>query len=180
MAGGAGVLVLEEYEQAKQRGATILAEVTGYGMSSDGGDMVFPSAEGCARAITMAVKQAAASGVTQIDYVNAHATGTPMGDISELNALRQVFGNGAVPPVSSTKGLSGHGIGAAGAFEAVFALQMLQDQFIAGCGTTTELDAQCAGIDVVLQSRPAQLQHILSNSFGFGGTNAALVFSQVQ
>lgn len=174
MAGGGAVLVLEEYEQAKRRGAPILAEITGYGMSSDGGDMVFPSAVGCARAISMALKQSG----HKIDYVNAHATGTPQGDISEINALKIAFGADHVPPVSSTKGLSGHSIGAAGAFEAVFSLAMLREQFIAGCATTTVLDEECAGVEVVLQSRPAKVQHVLSNSFGFGGTNAALIFSQ--
>ncbi|RCS57492.1 beta-ketoacyl-[acyl-carrier-protein] synthase family protein [Parvibium lacunae] len=174
MAGGAGILILESLEQAQRRSATILAEIVGYGVSSDGADMVFPCPQGSARAMTMAVKQAGIS----IDYVNAHATGTPHGDVSEINGLRAVFG-ADIPPVSSTKGLSGHAIGAAGALEAIFSILMLKHGFIAGCATTTELDPACAIAPIVLEAREQKTRAVLSNSFGFGGTNASLVFTNL-
>ncbi len=171
IAGGGGVLVMEDRDHARRRGARIYGELIGYGSSCDGLDMVTPSPEGAARAMRLAL----AEGGRPIDYVNAHATSTPIGDVSELQAIRDVFG-GEVPLISSTKGLSGHPIAAAGVHEAIYSLLMLGNGFIAGCAHVSELDPACAGMPVLTQSIERRVDVAMSNSFGFGGTNACLVF----
>jgi 3-oxoacyl-[acyl-carrier-protein] synthase-1 len=175
IAGGAGILVLEEWERARQRGARIYAELTGHGASTDGVDMVNPQSEGAARAMRMALIEAG----HEVDYINAHATSTPVGDISELLAIHDVFGS-SVPPISSTKGLSGHPIAAAAAHEAIFGLLMMQDDFIAGCANIEKLDPACASFPIICQSMEHRIDSFLSNSFGFGGTNVSLVFRRAQ
>lgn len=177
IAGGAGILVLEALEHAQARGATIYGEIKGYGSSSDGLDMVSPSAEGAARAMRLALDSAGLA-AHQIDYINAHATSTPTGDLTELLAIAQVFGK-HLPLISSTKGLSGHPIGAAAAHEAIYCLLMLRDNFVAGCANLQELDPTLTDIPLVRKTLEKPLQHILSNSFGFGGTNVSLAFSRV-
>lgn len=173
IAGGAGVLVLEELEHARRRGARIYGELAGYGACCDGLDMVTPSPSGAARAMRLALDEVGCS----VGYINAHATSTPLGDASELDAIRQVFGANA-PPISSTKGLSGHAIAAAGAHEAVFSLLMLGQGFIAGCANITKLDAACAGLPILTGCTERRVDAVMSNSFGFGGTNASLVFTR--
>ena len=174
IAGGGGMLVLEGYEHAKARGAHIHAELIGYGVTSDGADMVAPSGEGAVRCMRMAM-----AGIDRpIDYLNTHGTSTPLGDITELNAVREVFGD-AIPPLSSTKALSGHSLGAASVHEAIYSLLMLRDGFIAGSANIETLDPRCEGFPIVRESRDAKLDTVMSNSFGFGGTNAALVFARV-
>ena len=174
IAGGGGMLVLEDYEHAKARGAKIYAELLGYGVTSDGADMVAPSGEGAVRCMQMAM-----AGVDRpIDYLNTHGTSTPLGDVTELEALRKVFGD-AVPPLSSTKALSGHSLGAASVHEAIYCLLMMRDGFVAGSANISNLDERAAGYPIVHESREAQLDTVMSNSFGFGGTNAALVFGRV-
>ena len=174
IAGGGGMLVLEDYEHAKARGAHIHAELIGYGVTSDGADMVAPSGEGAVRCMRMAM-----AGIDRpIDYLNTHGTSTPLGDITELNAVREVFGD-AVPPLSSTKALSGHSLGAASVHEAIYSLLMLRDGFIAASANIETLDPRCEGFPIVRESRNATLNTVMSNSFGFGGTNAALVFARV-
>ena len=174
IAGGGGMLVLEDYEYAKARGAHIHAELIGYGVTSDGADMVAPSGEGAVRCMRMAM-----AGIDRpIDYLNTHGTSTPLGDITELNAVREVFGD-AIPPLSSTKALSGHSLGAASVHEAIYSLLMLRDGFIAGSANIETLDPRCEGFPIVRESRDATLDTVMSNSFGFGGTNAALVFARV-
>ncbi|GAB2511784.1 beta-ketoacyl-ACP synthase I [Pseudoxanthomonas sangjuensis] len=174
IAGGGGMLVLEDYEHAIARGARIHAELVGYGVTSDGADMVAPSGEGAVRCMRMALE-----GVTApVDYLNTHGTSTPAGDIVELDAIRAVFGE-ALPPVSSTKALSGHSLGAASVHEAIYSLLMLRDGFIAGSANIDALDPGAEGYPVVRASRDATLDTVMSNSFGFGGTNAALVFARV-
>ena len=174
IAGGAGVVVLEELEHAKARGARIHAELVGYGATSDGYDMVAPSGEGAVRCM----HQALATVEGSIDYVNAHGTSTPVGDVSEIKALREVFGD-AIPPVNSTKSLTGHSLGAAGAHEAIYAILQMQGGFIAESANIDELDPEVADAPIV-RSRVdnAKLERVLSNSFGFGGTNACLVFQR--
>jgi 3-oxoacyl-[acyl-carrier-protein] synthase-1 len=174
IAGGGGMLVLEEYEHAKRRGAAIHAELVGYGVTSDGADMVAPGGDGAVRSMRMALATVAAP----VDYLNTHGTATPIGDIAELNAVREVFGD-AVPPLSSTKSLTGHSLGAAGVHEAVYSLLMLKEGFIAGSANIDALDPRAAAFPVVRESRPARLATVMSNSFGFGGTNASLVFSRI-
>jgi 3-oxoacyl-[acyl-carrier-protein] synthase-1 len=174
IAGGGGMLVLEEYEHAKRRGANIHAELVGYGVTSDGADMVAPGGDGAARSMRMAL----ATVETPVDYLNTHGTATPLGDIAELDAVRAVFGD-AVPPLSSTKSLTGHSLGAAGVHEAVYSLLMLKEGFIAGSANIDALDPRAAAFPVVRESRPARLATVMSNSFGFGGTNASLVFSRI-
>lgn len=174
IAGGGGMLVLEEYEHAKRRGANIHAELVGYGVTSDGADMVAPGGDGAVRSMRMALATVAAP----VDYLNTHGTATPIGDIAELNAVREVFGD-AVPPLSSTKSLTGHSLGAAGVHEAVYSLLMLKEGFIAGSANIDALDPRAAAFPVVRESRPARLATVMSNSFGFGGTNASLVFSRI-
>ncbi len=174
IAGGGGMLVLEEYEHAKARGAHIHAELIGYGVTSDGADMVAPTGEGAVRCMRMAM-----AGISQpIDYINTHGTATPLGDIVELNALREAFGD-QVPALSSTKALSGHSLGAASVHEAIYSLIMLKDGFMAGSAHIDTLDPRAEGFPIVRESRDAKLDTVMSNSFGFGGTNASLVFARV-
>ena len=174
IAGGGGMLVLEDYEHAKARGAHIHAELIGYGVTSDGADMVAPSGEGAVRCMRMAM-----AGIDRpIDYLNTHGTSTPLGDITELNAVREVFGD-AIPPLSSTKALSGHSLGAASVHEAIYSLLMLRDGFIAGSANIETLDPRCEGFPIVRETRDSKLDTVMSNSFGFGGTNAAVVFARV-
>lgn len=174
IAGGGGMLVLEEYEHARARGARIHAELVGYGVTSDGADMVSPGGDGAARAMRMAL-----AGVEgPVDYLNTHGTATPVGDIAELNAVREVFG-GDVPPLSSTKSLTGHPLGAASVHEAIYSLLMLGQGFIAGSINIDALDPRAEGFPIVRASREAHLDTVMSNSFGFGGTNASLVFRRV-
>ncbi|MEO7251745.1 MAG: beta-ketoacyl-ACP synthase I [Arenimonas sp.] len=170
IAGGGGMVVVEELEHAQRRGARILAEIVGYGATSDGADMVAPSGEGAARCM----RQALATIEGSIDYLNTHGTSTPVGDLAELGAMREVFG-GNIPPFSSTKSLSGHSLGAAGVHEAIYCLLMMEQGFIAGSANIEQLDPAAEGFPVVRQSRDAQLSTVMSNSFGFGGTNASLV-----
>ncbi len=174
IAGGAGMLVLEDYEHAVARGARIHAELIGYGVTSDGADMVAPSGEGAVRCMKMALE-----GIDRpVDYLNTHGTSTPLGDITELNAVREVFGD-KVPPLSSTKALSGHSLGAASVHEAIYSLLMMRDGFVAGSANIATLDPRAEGFPILRESREAQLDTVMSNSFGFGGTNAALVFGRV-
>jgi 3-oxoacyl-[acyl-carrier-protein] synthase-1 len=177
IAGGAGVLVLEEYERAKARGAKIYAELAGYGATSDGYDMVAPSGEGAMRCM----RQALANVKAPIDYINPHATSTPVGDAKEIEAIREVFGSGEkCPPLSATKSLSGHSLGAAGVQEAIYSLIMMENQFICESANIQELDPDFADMNIVrkrIDNRP--LGTVLSNSFGFGGTNASLVFKHI-
>jgi 3-oxoacyl-[acyl-carrier-protein] synthase-1 len=177
IAGGAGVLVLEEYEHAKARGAKIYAELVGYGVSSDGYDMVAPSGEGAERCMRMAISTVKAP----IDYINPHATSTPVGDLKEIEALRRVFGSGdKCPPISATKSLTGHSLGAAGVQEAIYSLLMMQNGFIAESANIQEIDPAFEDMNIIRKRRDnVQLGAVLSNSFGFGGTNASLVFKHV-
>ena len=174
IAGGGGMLVLEDYEHAKARGARIHAELVGYGVTSDGADMVAPSGEGAVRCMRMAMQDVSAP----IDYLNTHGTATPLGDIVELQAVREVFGE-AVPPLSSTKALTGHSLGAASVHEAIYSLLMMRDGFIAGSANIDELDPRAEGFPILRETREAKLNTVMSNSFGFGGTNASLVFARV-
>jgi 3-oxoacyl-[acyl-carrier-protein] synthase I len=174
IAGGGGVLVLEELEHAKARGAKIYAELVGYGATSDGHDMVAPSGEGAARCM----QQALATVKGSIDYINAHGTSTVVGDAMEVKAMREVFG-GRMPPVNSTKSLTGHSLGAAGAQEAIYSLLQLENNFIAESANIQELDPEIADANIVrARIDNASLERVLSNSFGFGGTNATLVFER--
>ncbi len=174
IAGGGGMLVLEELEHAKARGARIYAEVVGYGATSDGHDMVAPSGEGAARCMQQAMQTVEGS----IDYINAHGTSTPVGDIAELKAVAEVFGE-QVPPISSTKSLSGHSLGAAGVQESIYTLLMQKNNFITASANIDTLDEAANGMSVVQQRvDEADLQRVMSNSFGFGGTNATLVFEK--
>ncbi|WP_295970277.1 beta-ketoacyl-ACP synthase I [uncultured Xanthomonas sp.] len=173
IAGGGGMLVLEDYDHAVARGARIHAELVGYGVTSDGADMVAPSGEGAVRCMRMALQGVDAP----IDYLNTHGTSTPLGDVTELDAVRAVFGD-AVPPLSSTKALSGHSLGAASVHEAIYCLLMLRDGFIAGSANIDTLDPRAEGFPIVRENRDADLRTVMSNSFGFGGTNAALVFAK--
>ena len=177
IAGGAGVLVLEEYEHAKARGAKIYAELAGYGVSSDGYDMVAPSGEGAERCMRMAISTLKAP----MDYINPHATSTPVGDLKEIEALRRVFGAGdKCPPISATKSLTGHSLGAAGVQEAIYSLLMMQNGFIAESANIQEIDPAFEDMNIIRKRRDnVQLGAVLSNSFGFGGTNASLVFKHV-
>jgi len=168
--GGGGALVLESLEHAQARGATILGELIGFGASSDGVDMVAPSGDGAVACMRMAL----AGTQGEVDYINTHGTSTPVGDISELKAMREVFA-GKVPPFSSTKSLTGHALGATSVHEAIFCLLMLQQGFIAGSINVDHLDGEADGLPLVRASRAAELTTVLSNSFGFGGTNASLL-----
>lgn len=175
ISGGGGVLVIEELEHAKARGAKIYAELVGYGATSDGYDMVQPSGEGAVRCM----QQAMATVEAKIDYINAHGTSTPVGDTRELEALRKVFGADSVPAVSSTKSLTGHALGAAGVNEAIYSLLMMQENFLSASANITELDPEAAGIPIVREFRDnVTLNTVMSNSFGFGGTNATLIFQR--
>ncbi len=175
IAGGGGMLVLEEYEHALKRGAKIYAEVVGYGATSDGYDMVAPSGEGAARCMKIAM----ATVDTPIDYINAHGTSTPVGDVAELKAVREVFGDKA-PKISSTKSISGHSLGAAGVQEAIYCLLMLEGDFVAGSANIETLDPLAEGLPIVRETiSNAGLKTVMSNSFGFGGTNATLVMRKL-
>ena len=174
IAGGGAVLVIEELEHAKARGAKIYAELTGYGATSDGYDMVAPSGEGGARAMQMAMHGLEGS----VDYINTHGTSTPAGDVSELRAIKNVFGD-AVPTLNSTKSLSGHSLGAAGAQEAIYSLLMMGNDFIAASANVDTLDPEAEGLPVAVERVDnIKLNRVMSNSFGFGGTNACLVFDR--
>ena len=170
IAGGGGALVLESLEHAQARGATILGELVGFGASSDGVDMVAPSGDGAIACMRMAIEGLDGG----IDYINTHGTSTPVGDVSELRAMRAVFGE-AMPPFSSTKSLTGHSLGATSVHEAIFCLLMLQRGFIAGSANVDTVDPEAQGLPLARESRDADLRTVLSNSFGFGGTNASLV-----
>lgn len=174
VANGAGVVVLEELERARKRGAKIYGEVIGYGATADGHEMVIPSGEGAVRCIRLALATTDAG----IDYINAHGTSTPIGDLVELQAIREIFGKGN-PPVSSTKSLSGHSLGAAGVHEAIYSLLMLTGNFIVGSVNIEEMDAEAVGMNIVEENRDAELAVVMSNSYGFGGTNACLVFKKI-
>ena len=175
ISGGAGVVVLEEYERAKARGANILAEIVGYGANSDGYDMVAPSGEGAARCMKMAMAQA---GDRKIDYLNPHGTSTPVGDAKEMDAVRSVFGEGG-PFISSTKSLTGHSLGAAGAQEAIYSLLMLNNDFLAESAHIETLDPAFEGMPILRSRRDGAVETVMSNSFGFGGTNGCLILSKV-
>ncbi|BBO27257.1 beta-ketoacyl-[acyl-carrier-protein] synthase I [Alteromonas sp. I4] len=171
--GGGGMVVVEELEHALARGAKIYGEIVGYGATSDGYDMVAPSGEGAIRCMQMAMQGLEGP----IDYLNTHGTSTPVGDVKELAAIREVFGDKGVP-LASTKSLTGHALGAAGVNEAIYSLLMMQNNFIAPSINIDNLDEAAQGLDVVTSTREAQLNTIMSNSFGFGGTNATLVFKR--
>jgi len=175
IAGGGGCLVIEEYEHAKARGAKIYAEVVGYGATSDGYDMVAPSGEGAMRCM----KQALATTEGSIDYINSHGTSTPVGDLAELKAIKATFGD-KIPPISSTKSLTGHSLGATGVQEAIYSLLMLENDFICASANITTLDPEAEGMPIVLKRQDnVKLNRVMSNSFGFGGTNATLVFQRI-
>jgi 3-oxoacyl-[acyl-carrier-protein] synthase-1 len=170
---GAGCLVIEELQHALDRGANILAEITGYGATSDGADMVAPSGEGAERCMRMAMETTAGP----IDYINTHGTSTPVGDIAELGAIRNTFPENC-PQISSTKSLSGHGLGAAGAHEAIYCLLMMEAGFVTASCNIDNLDEQAADLPILLSTEHRRLERVMSNSFGFGGTNATLVMER--
>ena len=173
--GGGGMVVVEELEHALARGAKIYGEVVGYGATSDGFDMVAPSGEGAIRCMKMAMQNVSAP----IDYLNTHGTSTPVGDVKELAAIQEVFGQSGVP-ISATKSLTGHALGAAGVNEAIYSLLMMENNFIAPSINIDTLDDAADGLDIVTQAREATLNTVMSNSFGFGGTNATLVMQRYQ
>ena len=177
IAGGAGVVVLEELEHARARGAKIYAEIAGYGLSSDGYDMVAPSGEGAVRCMRMALENVK----TPVDYINPHATSTGIGDLKEIEAIREVFGAGEnCPPIAATKSLTGHSLGATGAQEAIYSMLMMQNGFICESANIEDLDPAFADMNIVRKRRDGvQLRAVLSNSFGFGGTNASIVLKHV-
>ena len=174
IAGGGGMIVIEALEHAQARGARIYAELIGYGVTADGADMVQPSGEGAVRCM----RQALATVNRPIDYLNTHGTSTPVGDAIELQAVREVFGAN-VPPISSTKSLTGHSLGAAGVQEAIYCLLMMRDGFLAASANVDKLDPACADFPILREARRTQVNTVMSNSFGFGGTNATLVFGRV-
>jgi 3-oxoacyl-[acyl-carrier-protein] synthase-1 len=174
ISGGGGALVLESLEHAEARGATIIAELVGYGATSDGYDMVAPSGEGAKRCMEIATEGLNGS----IDYINAHGTSTPVGDAKELGAIKEVFGTNSTPLIGSTKSLSGHALGAAGVNESIYSLLMLQNDFVAESVNIENLDDEALGLPIVRETKSVKLNRILSNSFGFGGTNACLVFER--
>ncbi len=176
IAGGAGMVVLEELEHAKARGATIWAEVTGYAANSDGYDMVAPSGEGAERCMRLALESA---GGRRIDYLNPHGTSTPVGDAKEMAAVRRVFGD-QVPMISSTKSLTGHSLGAAGAQEAIYCLLMMRHGFAAESANIETLDPEFEGLPILRERRDGPLEHVMSNGFGFGGTNGSVVLSRYE
>jgi 3-oxoacyl-[acyl-carrier-protein] synthase-1 len=173
ISGGGGALVLESLEHAEARGATILAELTGYGATSDGYDMVAPSGEGAQRCMQLAISTVNGP----IDYINAHGTSTPVGDTKELGAIKAVFGD-EIPNIGSTKSLSGHALGAAGVNESIYSLLMLQNNFMAESVNIDNLDEAAEGMLIVQATTIQSLNRVMSNSFGFGGTNACLVFEK--
>ena len=174
ISGGGGMVVVEELEHALARGAHIYAELVGYGATSDGYDMVAPSGEGAKRCMELAISTVSGS----IDYINAHGTSTPVGDMKELQAIKQVF-NSKIPLIGSTKSLSGHALGAAGVNESIYSLLMLENDFVAESVNIETLDKEAEGMPIVRKTTQLKLNRILSNSFGFGGTNATLVFEKV-
>ena len=173
ISGGGGALVLESLDHAQARGAKIIAELVGYGATSDGHDMVAPSGEGAKRCMEIAT--ASVNGA--IDYINAHGTSTPVGDVKELGAIKEVFGDN-IPLIGSTKSLSGHALGAAGVNESIYSLLMLQNDFVAESVNIENLDIEATGMPIVMETKDVKLSRVLSNSFGFGGTNACLVFEK--
>ena len=175
IAGGAGIVVLEEYERAVARGAKIYAEVTGYGANSDGYDMVAPSGEGAERCMKIALEMA---GNPKLDYLNPHGTSTPVGDSKEMGAVRNVFGD-SLPMISSTKSLTGHSLGAAGVQEAIYCLLMMDNDFAAESAHIENLDPEFEGMPILRARHDGPLKHVMSNSFGFGGTNGTLILSKV-
>lgn len=175
ISGGAGILVLEEYEHAKKRGANIIAEIVGYGLSSDGYDMVAPSGEGAQRCMQQAIDMAN----RPVNYINTHGTSTPVGDTAELRAIKHVF-KGQQTAVSSTKALSGHSLGAAGVHEAIYSLLMLKHNFLTGSAHINTLDAEAEGVNIIQENQNTNINTVMSNSFGFGGTNASLIFSSLE
>jgi len=177
IAAGGAMLVVESLEHAQARGATILAEIVGYGASSDGAQMVAPSGEGAVRCMQQALNDA---GLESVDYINTHGTSTPLGDITELQAIAKVFDDdiSKVPPISSTKSMTGHSLGAVGAQELIYCLLMLQEGFIAPSINVDTLDEDATGFDIVTQKRETELKTLMSNSFGFGGTNATLIIKE--
>ena len=175
IAGGGGVLVLEEYEHAKSRGANIYAELTGYGATSDGYDMVAPSGEGAVRCMNLALS----TSKNKIDYINTHGTSTPVGDITELRAVGETFKDN-IPKISSTKSLSGHPLGAASVHEAIYSLIMMKNNFITGSANINEMDEEAKKFPIITKTvKSINLNAVMSNSFGFGGTNATLIFEKV-
>lgn len=174
ISGGGGALVLESLEHAEARGATIIAELVGYGATSDGYDMVAPSGEGAKRCMEIALSTVNGP----IDYINAHGTSTPVGDVKELEAIKKVFDATSIPLIGSTKSLSGHALGAAGVNESIYSLLMLQNDFVAESVNIETLDDEAEGMPIVRETKNVKLDRILSNSFGFGGTNACLVFER--
>ena len=174
IAGGGGTLILEEKQHALNRGANIYAQLTGYAATSDGEDMVSPSGEGGERCMKIAWEMA---GNRKIDYINAHGTSTPAGDITELEAIKSVFGN-EIPMISSTKSLSGHSLGAAGVQESIYSLIMMNEGFVIGSANIENLDEGAEGFPIVRETLSTSLNRVLSNSFGFGGTNATLIFER--
>ncbi|MAZ65859.1 MAG: beta-ketoacyl-[acyl-carrier-protein] synthase I, partial [Kangiellaceae bacterium] len=173
ISGGAGIVVVEELEHALARGATIYGEIVGYGATSDGYDMVAPSGEGAMRCM----KQAMATVDLPLDYINAHGTSTPVGDVKELEAVKTVFA-GQNPAITSTKSLSGHSLGAAGVHEAIYSLLMMENGFITGSANIETLDDAAQGMNIPQENTAADLNCVMSNSFGFGGTNATLVMQK--
>lgn len=174
ISGGGGMMVIEELEHALARGAKIYGEIVGYGANSDGYDMVAPSGEGAARCMRMALQN-----VDSVDYINTHGTSTPVGDVKELGAIQEVFG-GNSPAISATKAMTGHALGAAGVHEAIYTTLMLEHGFVAPSINIDDLDEAAAGLDVVTEKRDQELKTVMSNSFGFGGTNATLVFKKYE
>ena len=169
-------MVLEEYERAKARGANIIAEVTGYGATSDGYDMVAPSGEGAVRSMKLAMETVK----HPIDYLNPHATATPVGDIKEMEAVKEVFGDNA-PMISGTKSMTGHSLGAAGVHEAIYTLLMMQNSFVAPSINVFDMDPDIAALNlpIITETRDAEIKTAMSNSFGFGGTNGTVVFEKI-
>ncbi|MDP3743218.1 MAG: beta-ketoacyl-ACP synthase I [Methylotenera sp.] len=179
ISGGGGIVVLEEYEHAKARGAKIYAEVVGYGATSDGYDMVAPSGEGAVRCMRLALQGHDGKQIDKIDYINTHGTSTPVGDTKELEAIREVFGENNPVAIASTKSLSGHALGAAGVNEAIYTLLMMEHSFIAASANIETLDPAATGLNIVRKAiENVKIETALSNSFGFGGTNATLTFSR--
>lgn len=174
IAGGGGMLVLEDLEHAQARGAKIYAELLGFGATSDGFDMVAPSGEGAVRCMQQALEDFSGS----IDYINTHGTSTPVGDSKELEAIQEVFAGNALPAIASTKSLTGHALGAAGVNEAIYSLLMMQNNFIAASANIHNLDPAAEGLPVLTERKDGSFDTVMSNSFGFGGTNASLVFSK--
>tara|TARA_B100000965_G_scaffold371206_1_gene359934 strand:- start:1023 stop:1706 length:684 start_codon:yes stop_codon:yes gene_type:complete len=175
IAGGGGTLVIEELDHARARNAKIYAEITGYGATSDGYDMVQPSGEGAARCMSQALKSVS----NKIDYINSHGTSTPIGDIKELEAINNVF-NGDIPKISSTKSLTGHSLGATGVHEAIYCILMMNNNFLSGSANISTLDEKAKNCNILQETiQKNDIKNIMSNSFGFGGTNATLVFSKI-